>query len=90
MNKKELISLLADSAHLTKTQAKEVVDITFGAIIDSLERDEDVSLLGFGSFKPKLRPARQGVNPKTGEKILIQSKKIVQFTPSQAMKDAIV
>ena len=69
MNKADLVNLVAARTELTKTDVSLVVDAAIDTIIDSVVEGKKVSILGFGSFEPRDRSARQGLNPKTGEKI---------------------
>jgi DNA-binding protein HU-beta len=55
----------------------------------SLEKGEDVTLTGFGTFKVVKRKARKGRNPFTGEEIKIKATKAPKFTPGKALKDAV-
>ncbi len=71
MNKADLVNLVAARTELTKTDVSLVVDAAIDTIIDSVVEGKKVSILGFGSFEPRERSARQGLNPKTGEKIKI-------------------
>ena len=66
MNKADLVNLVAARTELTKTDVSLVVDAAIDTIIDSVVEGKKVSILGFGSFEPRDRSARQG---KTSEKI---------------------
>lgn len=79
MNKTELIKAVAAGANLTQADAKAAVEATLNAIADSLKKEESVALLGFGTFSINERPAREGINPATKEKIQIAAKKVVKF-----------
>lgn len=79
MNKTELVKAVAAGAQLSQAQAKAAVDATLDAIANSLKKDETVSLLGFGTFAVNERPAHEGINPRTKEKIQIAAKKVVKF-----------
>lgn len=79
MNKTELIKAVAAGANLTQADAKAAVEATLNAIADSLKKEEAVALLGFGTFSINERPAREGINPATKEKIQIAAKKVVKF-----------
>lgn len=79
MNKTELIKAVAAGANLTQAQAKAAVETTLDAIADALKKEESVALLGFGTFSVNERPAREGINPATKEKIHIAAKKVVKF-----------
>ena len=69
MNKADLVNMVSAATGETKTVVSSIVDKTIDTIIDSVVEGKKVSLLGFGSFEPRDRSARQGLNHKTGEKI---------------------
>ena len=79
MNKTELIEKIAAGAELTKVDAKKALDATLKAITDAVVAGDKVALIGFGTFSVAERPAREGINPRTGEKIKIEAKKVVKF-----------
>ena len=79
MNKTELIEKIAAGAELTKVDAKKALDATLKAIKDAVVAGDKVALIGFGTFSLSERPAREGINPRTGEKIKIEAKKVVKF-----------
>ena len=79
MNKTELIEKIAAGAELTKVDAKKALDATLKAIKDAVVAGDKVALIGFGTFSVAERPAREGINPRTGEKIKIEAKKEVKF-----------
>ncbi len=79
MNKTELIEKIAAGAELTKVDAKKALDATLKAIKDAVVAGDKVALIGFGTFSVAERPAREGINPRTGEKIKIEAKKVVKF-----------
>ena len=79
MNKSELIEKIAANAGLTKADSKKALDATLAAIKDALAADEKVALVGFGTFAVSERPAREGINPATTEKIQIAAKKVAMF-----------
>ena len=90
MRKPELVEAVQSAAGLdTKTQAEAVVDAVFDAIQKSLSKGEEVALTGFGTFKVSRRSARQGVNPRTGEKIQISAKTVPKFSAGKSLKDAV-
>lgn len=82
MNKTKLISPVAEAAGITHVQAKAAIDAVFDTLVNALKKGDNATLLGFGSFVVVERPERQGVNPKTGEKIMLPAKKVVKFKPS--------
>lgn len=89
MNKSDLIAKVADLANLSKTDADKAVTAVFSAITDALKAGDDVRLIGFGSFSVSARPARDGKNPRTGEKIAIPASKTPKFTVGKALKDSV-
>lgn len=87
MNNSDLAEKIASSNGLTKADAKKVVDGVFAAIADAAASGEEVSLNGFGKFKVKDTPAREGRNPSTGATIQIAASKKLSFAPAKAVKD---
>lgn len=79
MNKTELIDKIAAGASLSKADAKKALDATVAAIKEALGNGDKIQLVGFGTFSVTERPAREGVNPHTGEKIQIAAKKVAKF-----------
>ncbi len=79
MNKTELIEKIADGAGISKADAKKALDATIAAVKDALVAGEKISLVGFGTFSVSERPAREGINPATKEKIQIAAKKVAKF-----------
>lgn len=71
---------------LSKTKASKIVNSLFEIIGGNLEQGEQVVVQEFGRFKVKFKWAGKGRNPKTGEKIIIESKRIVQFKPSPSFR----
>jgi DNA-binding protein HU-beta len=85
----EIAEKIAAEHNLPKAQAKAVLEAIFQAIAQAAAADEEVSVPGFGKFKLKSSPERQGRNPSTGETIQIAASKKVTFTPAKALKDAV-
>lgn len=79
MNKTDLVSAVAKQADLTQAKAKAAVDATLDAIANAIKAEDKVALLGFGTFSVTERPAREGINPATKQKIQIPAKKVVKF-----------
>ena len=67
MNKAQLIDAVADAADISKAAAGRSVDTVFEVIAESLKNGDAVTLVGFGTFTARKRPARTGRNPRTGE-----------------------
>lgn len=87
MNNSDLADKLAASQGITKADARKYVDAVFAAIADASAEGEEVSLNGFGKFKVKESPAREGRNPATGDTIQIAASKKLGFTAAKAVKD---
>ena len=79
MNKTELIEKIAASAKLTKADSKKALDATIAAITGALKKGDKVQLVGFGTFAVAKKPAREGINPATKQKIKIAAKKVAKF-----------
>ncbi len=72
-----------------KAQARRMVEAVFDTIVKQLSRGEEVAVSGFGTFKVARRAAREGRNPKTGEKIQIAASIKPKFRASKALKEAV-
>ncbi len=89
MNKTELIEAIAEAADLPKAAAGRALDAVLDSITGALKKDDQVVLVGFGTFAVKARAARTGRNPQTGKPIEIAAAKIPSFRPGKALKDAV-
>ena len=87
MNNAELADNVAASLGLSKADARKAVDAVIAAITDAAAKGEEVSINGFGKFKVKATPAREGRNPSTGETIQIKAARKLSFGPAKAVKD---
>jgi DNA-binding protein HU-beta len=87
MNNTDLAEKLAAETGSSKDEARKAVDTVFAAIAEAAAQGEEISLNGFGKFKVKDTPARDGRNPSTGEAIKIAASKKLSFTPAKAVKD---
>ncbi len=87
MNNSDLAETIAADAGLTKADARKLVDGVFAAIADAAAGSGEISINGFGKFKVKATPAREGRNPSTGATIQIAAAKKLIFTPAKAVKD---
>ena len=79
MNKTELVEKIAVGAELSKADAKKALEAAVEAIKTALVEGDTVQLIGFGTFSVNERPAREGMNLRTGEKIQIAAKKVAKF-----------
>ncbi len=89
MNKTELVAEIAEKADLTKKDAEKALAAVIDAVTKAVKKGEKVQLVGFGTFEARVRAAREGVNPATGEKIKIAASKSPVFKAGKAFKDAI-
>lgn len=89
MNKNDLISAIAERSELSRADAAKVVEGVLTAITQSLQKGEDVRLVGFGTFALATRAASVGRNPRTGEEIQIPQSKQPKFKVGKALKDAL-
>ncbi|MBI2097087.1 MAG: HU family DNA-binding protein [Candidatus Sungbacteria bacterium] len=89
MNKADLADAVHAKLQGTKKAAEEAVDTVFESITSSLAKGQEVSVSGFGTFVVKKRAARQGVNPRTGEKIQIKATTTPKFRAGKNLKEAV-
>ena len=89
MNKTELVEKIAAGAGLTKVDAKKALDATTAAIQEALAAGDKVALIGFGTFSVNERPAREGINPRSKEKIAIPAKKVAKFKAGAELEKAL-
>lgn len=89
MNKTDLIAQVADSTGVTKTETGKIIDAVLESIQRALTANEEVRLIGFGTFAVSERKAKEGRNPQTGAKIQIKASKQPKFKPHTALKEAV-
>lgn len=89
MNKNELISAVAKKSGLTKADSARAIDSFIASVSDSLGKNQEVRLVGFGTFAVAQRKATEGRNPRTGEKIKIPAKKSPKFRAGKALKEKV-
>lgn len=89
MNKSELIESIANSAGMTKADATRALNAFTTIITEALQKDDTVTLVGFGTFSVRQRDARTGRNPRTGQEIKIRASKVPAFKPGKLLKDAL-
>ncbi|WP_088306596.1 HU family DNA-binding protein [Novosphingobium sp. B 225] len=87
MNNSDLADKRAADNGLTKAEARKQVDAVFAAIADAAANGEEVALNGFGKFKVKATPAREGRKPSTGAAIQIAAARKLTFAAANAVKD---
>jgi integration host factor subunit beta len=90
MTKAELIEALVTRIdRITKKEGEIIVNVVLQSISDSLARGDKVELRGFGSFKIKDRRSREGRNPKTGEKVFVDAKKVPYFKAGKELRERV-
>ena len=89
LTKAQLADLLFDQLGVSKREAKDMVDAYFDLISGSLVRGEEVKLSGFGNFQIRSKAPRPGRNPRTGELIPIDGRRVVTFHASSKLKEQI-
>jgi len=83
--KKEIVKEVSEQANITQTEVKNIIQMTFDAILAALVRGEKVELRNFGVFIVKERAERRARNPRTGEEVLVPKKRVVIFRPGRMM-----
>lgn len=85
----EIADKIATDQNITKVQAKAIVESVLKQITDAAKSGDETNLPGFGKFKVKATPEREGRNPATGAAMKIAASKKLTFTPAKAVKDAL-
>lgn len=86
LTKADMAARLFEELGLNKREAKEMVEMFFEEIRESLELGGQVKISGFGNFDLREKKQRPGRNPKTGEEIPISARRVVTFRPGQKLK----
>ena len=89
MTKKEIVKQISDRIGLTQLKTKDIVQQTFDAIVDTLIEAGRIELRNFGVFEVKMRKARKARNPRTGERVDVEPKKVVTFKPGKEMEERV-
>ena len=89
MNKADIITKVHEVLGGTKADAERAVECMIDSVVGSLKKGDEVSVAGLGIFSAKMRPARQGRNPRTGENIEVPAMRVPKFRASKALKDAV-
>jgi len=90
MTKSEFIEKIAGDERIdSKKGASDAVEAVLDGIVSSLTAGDDVNFTGFGKFSVNERGPRQGVNPRTGERITIPGGKVPKFSAGAGLKSAI-
>ncbi|WP_424858911.1 MULTISPECIES: integration host factor subunit alpha [unclassified Tepidimonas] len=89
LTKAELAERLFDRIGFNKRESKDIVDAFFDLIAERLIAGEDVRIAGFGQFQVRDKPPRPGRNPRTGELVPIEARRVVTFHASPKLKEAL-
>jgi len=89
VTKQEFVDKIADKSQLNKRDAAKAVDAFIDTITETLRGGGDVSFTGFGKFSTSNRAARQGVNPRTGERVQIAASRVPKFSAGSQLKAAV-
>jgi integration host factor subunit beta len=90
MTKSDLVQKLSEQVTtLTKKECEVIVDTVFHHMKDALQRGEKIEIRGFGSFTVRVRRAKEGRNPKTGEKVSIPEKRIPFFKVGKELREMV-
>ena len=88
LTKNNVVDSIVEQTGLSKKDANAAVDAFAATICEALSNGDSVGLIGFGTFEPKLRPARTGRNPQTGAPIDIPEKTVPAFKAGKKLRDA--
>jgi len=89
MNKSQLIAAVSSDSGLSKVDSARAVDSMLDTVTRALKKGDEVSITGFGKFSVVKRAARQGVNPRTGERVKIKASKAPKFSAGATLKQAV-
>ena len=89
LTKAQLSEMLFEQIGLNKRESKDMIDAFFDLVADRLVNGEDVKISGFGNFQIRTKAARPGRNPRTGELIPIEARRVVTFHASHKLKELI-
>ena len=89
MNKSELVDAITENSGLSKADSARALDAFIQSISGALKNNDQVTIVGFGTFLVRQRAARTGRNPQTGAEIQIASANVPAFKPGKASKDAV-
>ena len=89
MNKEELVQEIAKKAKVTQKEAADVLSALVETVEKSVAKGQKVTLVGFGTFEPRKRAARNGRNPQTGKEIKIPAKTVPVFSAGKKFKEVV-
>ena len=89
MNKEELVKEVAKKAKVSQKAAADVLTATLDTVQKTVAKGKKVTLVGFGTFEPRKRAARNGRNPQTGKEIKIPAKTVPVFSAGKKFKEVV-
>lgn len=89
LTKAQLAELLFDQIGLNKRESRDMLDAFFDLVTESLVQGVDVKISGFGNFHIRTKAPRPGRNPRTGEAVAIQARRVVTFHASPKLKEQV-
>ena len=89
MNKEELVQEIAKKSKVSKKDANEVLSALIETVQKTVSKGKKVTLVGFGTFEPRKRSARNGRNPQTGKAIKIPAKTVPAFSAGKKFKEIV-
>ncbi len=89
MTKKDIVKHIADKTNQPQLKIKEIVQMTFDSIVDTLVKHGRIELRNFGVFEVKRRKARRARNPRTGVPVSVEPKNVVTFQPGKEMEEKV-
>ena len=89
MNKADIVGKVHEVLGSSKADAERAVETVIESVVSSLKKGNEVSIAGLGIFSAKMRPARTGRNPRTGESIEVPAMRVPKFRAAKALKDAV-
>ena len=90
MNKEELVQEVAKKTKVTQKEVNEILTLLVDTIEKTVDKGKKVTLVGFGTFEPRKRAARNGRNPQTGKEIKIPAKTVPTFSAGKKFKTAVL
>ena len=89
MTKKDMARAIAGEMGIPQGQATAIVQRIFDGITETLLSEGRIELRNFGVFEVKVRKARKGRNPRTGEKVAVPARRVVTFKPGREMEERV-
>ncbi|EAZ91621.1 Histone-like DNA-binding protein [Crocosphaera chwakensis CCY0110] len=90
MNKEELVNMISAKTRLTKKETSHILDALTDTIMETVADGDKVVLVGFGTFEPRDRKERKGMNPQTGQPITIPATTVPAFSAGKLFKEKVV